>query len=83
LRVRFVADLLWEFGFKPAIRNDAVSARLEGMDVEEGRHLLAVAGYMTIHTRQLDMIMQDTAQVARRHDEMLARCRALFTGKAL
>ncbi len=82
LRVHFVADLLWEFGFRPTIRNDAVSARLDGMDVEEGRHLLAVAGYMTIHTRQLDMIMQDTAQVARRHDEMLARCRALFTGKA-
>lgn len=83
LRVRFVADLLWEFGFAPVLRNDAVSARLEGMDPDEGEHLLAVAGYMTIHTRQLDMIMQDTAQVAARREEMLAHCRALFTGRAL
>lgn len=83
LRVRFVADLLWEFGFAPVLRNDAVSARLEGMDMDEGEHLLAVAGYMTIHTRQLDMIMQDAAQVAARREEMLAHCRALFTGRAL
>ncbi|MGE9986416.1 PEP/pyruvate-binding domain-containing protein [Desulfovibrio sp. SGI.169] len=83
LRVRFVADLLWEFGFAPVLRNDAVSARLEGMDIEEGEHLLAVVGYMTIHTRQLDMIMQDSAQVAARREEMLAHCRALFTGRAL
>ena len=83
LRVRFVADLLWEFGFAPVLRNDAVSARLEGMDPDEGEHLLAVAGYMTIHTRQLDMIMQDTAQVAARREEMLAHCRDLFTGRTL
>ncbi len=81
LRVRFVADLLWEFGFSPQIQNDAVSARLEGMDMEEGKHLLAVAGYMTIHTRQLDMIMQDATQVAERYKIMLAHCKALFTGK--
>lgn len=83
LRVRLVADLLWEFGFAPVVRNDAVSARLEGMDAEDGAHLLAVAGYMTIHTRQLDMIMQDAAQVAARREEMLAHCRALFTGRDL
>ena len=78
LRVRFVADLLWEFGFAPAVRNDAVVARAEGMNLEEGRALLAVAGYMTIHTRQLDMIMADPAQVRARHDLMQGHCRNLL-----
>ena len=53
------------------------------MDREEGEFLLAVAGYMTIHTRQLDMIMQDAAQVAARREEMLEHCRRLFRGEKL
>ncbi|SCM74724.1 PEP/pyruvate-binding domain-containing protein [Desulfovibrio sp. 86] len=83
LRVRFVSEILWEFGFAPTVRNDAVSATLKGMDREEGELLLAIAGYMTIHTRQLDMIMQDAAQVAARREEMLNHCRMLFRGESL
>ena len=65
------------------MRNDAVSATLKNLDQEEGQRQLAVAGYMTIHTRQLDMIMQDPNQVAARRAEMLAHCRALFRGESL
>ena len=52
----------------------------EGMDMEEGQCLLAVAGYLTIHTRQLDMIMQDSAKVAATRKTMLNHCRILLTG---
>ena len=51
-----------------------------GMDMEEGQCLLAVAGYLTIHTRQLDMIMQDSAKVAATRKTMLNHCRILLTG---
>ncbi|MBQ7738738.1 MAG: phosphoenolpyruvate synthase [Desulfovibrionaceae bacterium] len=77
-RVHFVADILWEFGFEPHIHNDAVSANLKGLPPKEGERLLAVAGYMTIHTRQLDMIMLDSTLVAAKRKEMLARCRTLY-----
>ena len=83
LRVRFVADILWEFGLSPAVRNDALVARVDGMDMEEGRCLLAVAGYLTIHTRQLDMIMQEPARVEAARASILEQCRALYTGKGL
>ena len=83
LRVRFVADILWEFGFEPVVRKDAVSANRKGFGREEGRHLLAVVGYMAIHTRQLDMVMRDVQQVAMRREEMLRRCRALYRGEVL
>lgn len=79
LRVRLVADILWECGFAPAVRNDAVAARTEGMSLEEGARLLLVAGYMTIHTRQLDMIMADPVQVAERRAVMMRDCRTLLT----
>lgn len=64
LRVRFVAELLWECGLKPEITHDAVRARAAGLDRAETLALTSVLGYLTIHTRQLDMIMCDTAQVA-------------------
>lgn len=79
LRVRFVADILWECGFAPVVRNDAVAARVEGMDMRDGAHFLEVAGYMTIHTRQLDMIMADPAQVEAHRAAMLEHCRTLIT----
>ena len=83
LRVRFVADILWEFGLAPVVRNDALVARVDGMDMEEGRCLLAVAGYLTIHTRQMDMIMQEPAKVEAARAVILAHCRALYTGRGL
>lgn len=82
LRVRFVADLLWECGFAPVIRNDAVIARVEGIDCEEGIPMLQAAGYLTIHTRQLDMIMTDPVQVQQQRTIMLAQCRSLLLGTA-
>ena len=80
LRVRFVADILWEFGFSSQLTNDSLVARIEGLSQEEGRQFLIVCGYLTIHTRQLDMIMQDRSQVQTRHDAMIRDCRSLFTG---
>ncbi len=61
------------------VRNDAVAARVEGMDMRDGAHFLEVAGYMTIHTRQLDMIMADPAQVEAHRAAMLEHCRTLIT----
>lgn len=80
LRVRFVADILWECGFAPVVRNDAVMARIEGIDREEGIPILEVAGYLTIHTRQLDMIMTDPIQVQQQRSLMLSQCRSLLLG---
>lgn len=82
LRVRFVADILWECGFAPVVRNDAVLARIEGIDRAEGLPILEVAGYLTIHTRQLDMIMTDPVQVKQQRSLMLGQCRSLLMGTA-
>ena len=78
LRVRFVADILWEFGFEPVLHNDAVMATMKNIALEDGDRFLAVAGYLTIHTRQLDMIMLDTRQVQQRRREIIDHCRTLF-----
>ena len=47
---------------------------------QKNQALLKVAGYLAIHTRQLDMIMQDKDQCARKRAEILEHCRILYTG---
>ncbi|WP_185702290.1 MULTISPECIES: hypothetical protein [unclassified Desulfovibrio] len=83
LRTRLVADVLAPFGFTAELNHDAVCARRGNVDIEEGERLAAVMGYVAIHTRQLDMIMQDAPQVAARRAAMLEHCRALYAGQAL
>lgn len=78
LRVRLVADILWECGLEPLILHDAVRARVSNIDAENALAVLNALGYLTIHTRQLDMIMADRAQVNARAGAMLKHCKALL-----
>ena len=62
-RVQFVRDLLEPCGFRVELRKDTVIARLEGFERGFMESRLRVLGYLTIHTRQLDMVMSNEASV--------------------
>jgi pyruvate,water dikinase len=62
-RARLIGDLLEDHGFEISVTEDMVTARRTGLqqnDVEQG---LRVVGYLLMHTRQLDMIMNQPAAV--------------------
>ncbi|MCX5879032.1 MAG: PEP-utilizing enzyme [Deltaproteobacteria bacterium] len=56
-RVVFVKELLEEYGFRASVREDNLLSRIEDRDEEFMKSRLRVLGFLTIHTRQLDMVM--------------------------
>ena len=65
-RARFIGAILEDRGFRVKIRQDAVTARLEGFEQPHMERSLRDIGYLILHTRQLDMIMGDRDAVAAR-----------------
>ncbi len=64
-RVRFLAEILEENGFEVRITEDNAVSRLGGYDADSTAARLRIVGYLIMHTRQLDMIMNDERAVSR------------------
>jgi len=62
-RARFVGDILEEFDFRAEIKEDSSFARIEGRDEEFMKERLRILGYLIIHTRQLDMVMNNDSSI--------------------
>jgi len=60
-RVVFVKEVLEEYGFRASVREDNLLSRIEDRDEEFMKSRLRVLGFLTIHTRQLDMVMANSA----------------------
>ncbi len=70
-RARFVGEILDGFEFHAQIREDGVTARIEGYDEEVMKEKLRILGYLLIHTRQIDMVMyNDSSYVQLEHKLM-------------
>lgn len=76
-RILFIADILENQGFRVEVKEDMLVARMEDRGREEMEENLKVLGYLTIHTRQLDMIMKNGASVSRYRGRILHDLEAL------
>ncbi len=71
-RAVFIAGILEQFGFYSEVRGDSLSSRYEGMPRPLICERLKLLGYLTMHTRQLDMIMANRAAALAHREKILA-----------
>ena len=62
-RVELLAEVLENHGFRVDINEDNLRARIEDHDLAHMQKRLEILGYLTLHTRQIDMIMNNPAHV--------------------
>ncbi|MCK9386858.1 MAG: PEP-utilizing enzyme [Sulfuritalea sp.] len=71
-RVRLLGEMLREIGFRVDIKGDSLTARIEKRPVPYLKERLVVLGYLLIHTRQVDMVMDEEGFI----DKFLSKVRA-------
>ncbi len=69
-RVRLLGELLEKRGFRVDICEDALFGRMEGLPNEETEEGAALVGFCIMHSRQLDMVMGNSAKVAEWRDRL-------------
>ena len=60
VRARLLADILQRYDFRIELRSDALLARVKKQPTEYLEKRLQILGYLTLHARQLDMVMNRT-----------------------
>ncbi|MCD4742675.1 MAG: pyruvate, water dikinase [Desulfobacteraceae bacterium] len=62
-RVHFIQDILEAYDFNVEVTEDNLMARIDGYDREYLKTRLMILGYLSLHTRQIDMIMTNIKRV--------------------
>lgn len=62
-RVGFIRDILEDCGFSITVRQDHLTAGIQAYEKKYMETRLKILGYLSLHTRQLDMIMNRPSQV--------------------
>lgn len=64
-RLMFIGEILETYGFRIEFTKNILESRIEGIEKGHMKQLLEILGYLSLHTRQIDMIMFNEAAVNR------------------
>ncbi|RJR50121.1 MAG: pyruvate, water dikinase [Desulfobacteraceae bacterium] len=77
-RAFFIKELLEEYDFRTEVKEDTLIARLSEEETEFMKDRLRILGFLTIHTRQLDMIMANQASLQYYRNKITGDIRRIF-----
>lgn len=78
-RAAMISALLEDLGFHSKCTLDWVRARLDNRSAETMENRLAALGFLTMHTRQLDMVMGSPARALSYKEQLLEQLGAFVT----
>lgn len=79
MRVRLIAEILEEHGFRVQVIRDSLAARMEGLPLEHMLSALRILGYLVMHTRQLDMVMSSPEAVQHYREKITRQLGTVLT----
>ena len=78
LRVQLLAETLEHYGVRVELQADSLLARLKKRPADYLETRLQVLGYLILHSRQLDMIMDQVGSLERYRDKFFAEIDSMF-----
>jgi pyruvate, water dikinase len=82
VRAKLLADILQRFDFRVELRSDALLARVKKQSREYLEDRLQILGYLTLHARQLDMVMNQPQAVDQYREKFLTDIDEMLSRKA-
>jgi pyruvate,water dikinase len=81
VRAKLLADILQRYDFRVELRSDVLLARLKKQPREYLEKRLQILGYLTLHARQLDMVMNQPQAVEQYRDKFLTDIEEMLSRK--
>jgi len=78
VRARLLADILKRYDFRVESRSDALLARIKMAPIDFLEQRLNILGYLTLHARQLDMVMTQPGAVERYREKFVFEIEAML-----
>lgn len=82
VRAKLLAGILQRYDFRVELRSDALLARVKKQPIDYLERRLQILGYLTTHSRQLDMVMDQPHAVERYREKFLKDIEEMLSQKA-
>ncbi|MEA3547985.1 MAG: PEP/pyruvate-binding domain-containing protein [Thermodesulfobacteriota bacterium] len=78
-RIALLSEILAQFDFRIEQKGDSLTARVEKQPIEFLRQRLKILGYLSLHARQIDMVMNNQASVDKYRKKFLAEIKTILS----